>query len=510
MNSVSARLLAIWPVCVAAVTLEPFNFAARAGLGHGLEVFEYGAHGGPIHFVLNMLLFMPFGVLLHHEARRRSFTLLSIVIVAGMAGISISMIIEYLQAFLPGRDSSLIDVLANAAGALVGVAAERRWGTSARVRLGRVRAGTSTAILVGLVGSCLVAALLISGALQAETRLSNWNSEYPLLIGNELTGDRPWRGRVFALDITDASTPAASVRRFSAGESVALPGSPVAMFAFTGNPPYKDAAGILPDFQWTERPNLAGQAGVRLSDHSWLKSDRPAAGFAQRLRQTNAFTLHVRLATDDPNQDGPARIVSNSASPLLRNFTLGQQGSDLVVRWRTPATGVNGYPLEVHVPGVFADSGTHEILATYNGASLLVATAHGHYVSSTELTPGATVALAFPPLQVRPDELRACEMVYVAFMSLVPAALIGLLGHTGRQRLALSVAWVLAFAVLLEITIVGVSGRSFDWPNVAQAVAVGALVLAALNALLSRTDTAWPESAYAHIARVDALEIQPG
>ena len=75
------------------------------------KVFRYGAfERDPIHFVLNVLLFMPFGVLLHHEGRRRSVTLLPIVILAGIVGISISMTVEYCQAFLPTRDSSLFDV----------------------------------------------------------------------------------------------------------------------------------------------------------------------------------------------------------------------------------------------------------------------------------------------------------------------------------------------------------------------------------------------------------------
>ena len=89
------------------------------------------------------------------------------------------------------------------------------------------------------------------------------------------------------------------------------------------------------------------------------------------------------------------------------------------------------------------------------------------HVSTTELTPGASVALAFPSLHVRPDELQMFEMAYVAALSLVPGALIGLFGHTGRQRRVFSVAWVLAFAVLLEATIVRVSGGAFDWADVA-------------------------------------------
>ena len=175
---------------------------------------------------------------------------------------------------MPTRDSSLIDVLANAIGSLLGVAADRRWGTPAAGRLARVRAATSSAVLAGVVGGFLIVALLLSATLQARTRLSNWNPEYPLLIGNEHTGDRPWRGRVFALDITDAATPAASVRRFSAGESVVMPGTRIAAFDFDGGPPYKDASGNLPDLEWTERPERT-KARRRLVDRRSLAARGP-------------------------------------------------------------------------------------------------------------------------------------------------------------------------------------------------------------------------------------------
>jgi hypothetical protein len=317
---------------------------------------------------------------------------------------------------------------------------------------------------------------------------------------------------VFALEITDAATPAASVRRFSAGEPVVLPGAQIAMFSFHGSPPYKDASGHLRDLEWTERPNSPGPVGASLRGRSWLRSEAPASGLAQRLRKTNAFTIRVECATDDTNQDGPARIVSNSVSPLLRNFTLGQQGSDLVFRLRTPDTGNNGYPLEVYVPGIFADHHTREILATYDGATLLVAATDTAYVSSTELTPGASVALAFPLLHVRSGELQLCEMAYVAALSIVPGALISLLGHTGRQRRVFSVTWVLAFAVLLEVTIVQVSGGAFDWADVARAAGVGAVVLTLFNAIFSGADLAWRRSAGARvdIGRREALSNQPG
>ena len=46
-------------------------------------------------------------------------------------------------------------------------------------------------------------------------------------------------------------------------------------------------------------------------------------------------------------QTGPARIVSLSADTGAQNFTLGQEGSDIEFRLRTPVSGRNGIPLAV-------------------------------------------------------------------------------------------------------------------------------------------------------------------
>jgi hypothetical protein len=485
--SVSTRLLLVWLLCVIAGTLTPFNFSAPPGAhGHGLRAFQYGSYRQyPADLLINLLLFVPLGVLLHHEGRHRSLKLLSILILAGTIGVLISTAVEYLQAFLPTRDSSFRDVLANTGGALLGVAADRVWGARAEAHVNRLRAGTSSAMLAGLMAAFLVVALVISAALQARTRLSNWSVEYPLLIGNEGSGDRPWRGRVFALAMSDAATPLASARRFSSGEPIVVSGTEIAAFDFNGEPPYRDAAGNLPDLEWTQRPNTSHDAGIRLAGRSWLRSDGPASGLVRRLRETNAFTLRVKCATDDTGQYGPARIISNSVSRSLRNFTLGQQGTDLVFSLRTPGTGTNGAPLEVFVPGVFSDGRPREILVTYDGASLLTAMAHADRMSLTELTPGASVALAIPSLNVQPDELQIYKLAYVAALCLVPGVLVGLLGHTRADRRVFVVSWILAFAVLFEATLVRASGRAFDWGNVAVTAGVGTVVLTVFGVALS-------------------------
>jgi VanZ family protein len=484
--SVSRRLLLIWLLSVIVCTLSPFTFAAMPA---GRMALAYGSYEqDPVDFLLNLALFVPLGVLLHHEARHRAVSLRSIALLALSSAALISVTLEYLQAFLPVRDSSLIDVVANSGGALVGIAADRAWGASFTARVNRCRSRTSPAMLTAMVVGYLMAALMVSAILQRRTRLSNWSSEYPLLIGNELTGDRAWRGRVFSLTIADAATSPAQVRRFAAGEPIVVAGMPIAAFDFTGSPPFKDATGHLADLEWTARPNAAASRGAIVPGWSWLQTGGPASELAQRLKQTSAFTLFLRCATDDTDQAGPARIVSNSVSPWLRNFTLGQQAGDLVFRLRTPETGVNGYPLEVTVPGLFSDRNPREILVTYDGANLLVAMAHRDHVSRTELTAGGSVAALWPTLNVRVDEFRMYQLAYVAALALIPGVLVGLLGHTRRNRQLIGGCWVLAFALLLETTLVGFSGRAFDWGNVAVTASIGAIVFAAFALAFAQPD----------------------
>jgi hypothetical protein len=488
VTPVSRRLLFVWILCILAGTLAPYDFGGAPSQVEGLRVLAFGSYEqDPMHFAFNLLLYVPLGVLLHHEARRRDVRTPVVMLLAGTAGLAISLTVECAQAFLPSRDSSLIDVLANTAGALIGVTADRKWGVLVEAYVDRLRTRTSPSVLVGLMCGFLVSDLLLSGALQRRTQLSNWSQEYPLLIGNEGTGDRPWRGRVFALTMTDTAMPFASVRRFSRGESVVLPGSPIAQFDLTGPAPYRDSAGRLPNLEWTEHQDAPVDTGGELL-RPWLQSEGPASALARRLSETNAFTLRVDCVTDDPDQLGPARIVSNSASPFLRTFTMGQQGGDLVFRLRTPSTGVNGYPLEVSVPQIFSDHRPREILATYDGATLLVAAAHSDQVSRTALTPGSSAVLAIPYLNLTPAELQVCELAYVAALSLFPGVLVAVFGRTRHDRYLLGAGWGLAFPVLFESTLVGVSGRAFDWGNVAMTTAVAAAVLTLVGLALVRQD----------------------
>lgn len=63
---------------------------------------------------------------------------------------------------------------------------------------------------------------------------------------------------------------------------------------------------------------------------------------SKACKESNGITFAIGFETDNLKQAGPARIVSLSNGHLLRNFTLGQQHNQLVLRFRTNQTDLNG------------------------------------------------------------------------------------------------------------------------------------------------------------------------
>jgi glycopeptide antibiotics resistance protein len=117
---------------ILACTLFPFHLSieetATRRMGFFLSWFEpleKGWHG----WILNVLLFLPFGFAVAWWARVRRWRWLSRPLAVGAAGFLFSYAVEFLQLFVVWRNSSWDDVVLNTAGALVGRLLFERWGT---------------------------------------------------------------------------------------------------------------------------------------------------------------------------------------------------------------------------------------------------------------------------------------------------------------------------------------------------------------------------------------------
>jgi VanZ family protein len=114
-------LLRAWLAAVLLVTLAPFWPLRAEARG-----FAAASRLGPPDFALNVLLFLPAGVLFALAGKRTS--------ACTAASALLSLAIESAQMWIPHRHPSQLDVLANALGALIGALA-------VRVALGRGDAG---------------------------------------------------------------------------------------------------------------------------------------------------------------------------------------------------------------------------------------------------------------------------------------------------------------------------------------------------------------------------------
>jgi VanZ family protein len=418
--------------------------------------------------VVNVLLFLPLGVAVAAAAaeRGRGGRAAMAATLAAAAGLSIG--VEDLQTLLPTRDPSLRDVAANVGGAVLGHLLFL-WCGAQLAALGRaVQALWRRLWLVDrpgwLLGALLIVALLSAGWLQARTRLSDWSSDFPLVVGNEATGDRPWTGWIHSFEIADR---ALSHRQAGAAlggslESV-LPGSLVLAQQFPDGqlPAAATAAGLGWQGQ-SSQPAPPSAEGLYLSGVRWLRSDEAGRSVSAALHGTNQLTLKLRCRPAGPSQVGPARIVSISTDPYRRNITVGQEGAALVVRLRTPATGPNGNEPELVRPHVFDGDGDRTILLTYDGAVLTAYVDRTEDPSRVELSPGAVLvnALASP----YPLDFPGYTVLFLGLVS-SPAGVLLALTFARRRTLGPGV-WlsIVIFSLLLgaglEFFLVVVSGRA--------------------------------------------------
>jgi Concanavalin A-like lectin/glucanases superfamily len=103
---------------------------------------------------------------------------------------------------------------------------------------------------------------------------------------------------------------------------------------------------------------LEDDVGVLLAGGAYLRSAAPATNLSKALMDAGDFSVEVILRPGNLTQNGPARIVSISQDPGLRNFTIGQEGAGVHVRLRTTKTDGQGQP-ELQVPNVLTGEGQH-------------------------------------------------------------------------------------------------------------------------------------------------------
>jgi VanZ family protein len=323
----------------------------------------------------NVILFLPFGFGAWMGLRDRYRHRVRLAAV-GVLGSGLSAVCELLQFFLPGRLTSLLDLVANTAGALLGALCAWWWsrpvfdwlGARAR-RLVGARVPT-TLLRLSLTYLFALSSVLILLYPWSGRSTWTWDPSYSLMLGNEADGSRAWDGRIWRVEFADCAIAPEQVEPVIRQGLAAVAGPAfVGSYVFAPEIPTGQGSGVLPPLRWrgTASPSVHDNA-VLLSREGWLQTAGPAAVLTERVRRTNQFTLAVLCAPARHNQFGPARIVSLSLDSVERNFTLGQFGSHVALRVRTPLTGPNATDPELHLREVFATFQPVHLLMTFDGA----------------------------------------------------------------------------------------------------------------------------------------------
>jgi hypothetical protein len=466
---------------ILALTLFPYEF----GSSPASRPEPSAAPGTRAPFLLsivsNCILFIPvgFGLAALLDPGRRRITRMAVL--GGLAGAALSLTVELLQRYLPARFPSLLDVATNSGGAVLGIWCFRAWGPPILTRGSRLigwieENSASSRVLIGAYALGLVAVAIATLELQSWSALSNWNESFPLLVGNEDTGDRPWAGSVDRIQIVTRAVSEYEVRRAHAEGHWLQVGAAEwsSAYALAADPVLEDRFQRLPALVWL---GGAPPADAAIGEGHWLRSQEAAGALALAARTGSQFSLLASVTPSAVDQIGPARIVSNSADPYSRNFTLGQSGSDLVFRLRTPITGLNGLEPQLRAPGVFGTPGRRHLVVTYDGALLTLFVDGTRSPFSLDLNAGAALAGRFVRLSA-PD-LRGFDVLYWSLLCGPLAALwLPLARRSSRSpgpaRASLIALGALLAPVVVQASVVFATGRAWSCATLALGAGIGA------------------------------------
>ena len=499
-SSWSSRVLLLSVAAILFLTLYPFRFDFARHVARPLFPFSLGGWGkdmGHLDDFLNVLLFLPYGFGLAEKLRERGKSRLATIGFTLAAGALLSYAVELLQIYIAQRDSGWEDILTNSFGAVVGaILYDVFGGTALRiVSAGERKVGDwltwqrAALVLLLYVGVWCVVAV----RLQKEARLSNWNSDSLLVIGNSASNrfSSVWKGQVLELEIWDYAVSPESARALTSRDlaDAADPDAIVA-YRFSGSAPFQDERHLLPGLRWMPHvPRSIRSGDVFLDGESWLTSPGPVSLLVNKLEKKGQFSL--RVVCEPSEISGiDARIISISSPSGTANLQLRQEDASLVFWFRTPLS-IDRGRMSWTIPNAFAANETRDLLLSFDGASVNLFINGKRHDRSYELGPGA--ALARFVRRIKAPELEGYEYLFCALVFFPAGCLLGLTWRTATEhrigRLSLLVLGFVLPSLMLEIVLVHVSGRAVSLENISLSILlalVGSLWMNADRSVLRR------------------------
>jgi glycopeptide antibiotics resistance protein len=473
----SNRILALAVAGILFLTLYPFRFSLHTSPPLSRSPFLLVSEGkstGPLIAVLNISLFVPFGFGLSLKLREKGKSGAKMLLLTMIAGAFFSYCIEFMQIYIPTRDSGWEDVFTNAMGAVVGYFLFEsvgklisKFASEIETRFERFLTLRRAFWIVPLF---FASWLVVSVPLQEESRLSNWIHDSRLVVGNDATDhlNRAWKGDISLVQFWIRALPPKLAAEITAEKLTAeAASSPLATYMFSGNHSFEDQKSFLPELAWTPgTSDVSDSREVNLNGKSWFTSQTDVSNLILALQKANSFSIRV-VCKPAEVEGSEGRIVSISNQDGLANLSLRQRDGNLVFWFRNPLS-VRRDPLFLNIPDVFALNQHRDILVSYDGSNLSVYVDGKRAPRRYELTPGAPLAQIIR--HINAIELEGYTYIYYALVFVPGGFLLGIatrrLTQVGvRETLVMALA-IFMPSIFLETLLVRISGRPFSLFNV--------------------------------------------
>jgi VanZ family protein len=396
-------------------------------------------------FLNNILLYMPLGIALSGSSLLRT----------GVFGLSLSTAAEVLQLAYVDRIPSVSDITSNTCGALVGYLVALAWLRVTGIDPKSLRISRPLAA-VGIPAAIIGVVMLVDHPTRSD--FSNWSPTFPLVVGNELTGDRPWVGTISEFQIYPFAMAPSQIDDLAHNA------------AHADNAPLP-SGGLIP---------LAA-SDLRYG-HSLLSSDQQLS-FHDALIQQNQLTLLVSMQTNNLEQRGPARIITYSQDRSNTNFTLAQLHDTLTFRLRTPASGANGSNPALYSGPVLSAGRPAFVAAVYDGRNSRLyvdgkLVAHADLGAIRPRLPRRLLPWLPREIPIREIELGASEALLSGLFAL---GIFALGGVPGRRSTRLLIGAVAGSAIGAAVWIFGVSEPRLGLRLLLECLAAGLMIAASVE-----------------------------
>lgn len=391
-------------------TLTPFEFSLKKiSLEKWLDI-ALNNPTDPIDIIANIVLFIPLGTSSYSLLRkligqRPVFAFFQSILFATTT----SFLIELFQLNSSERIPTFSDIIFNTIGGLIGAFICCLYCDSLH------KIFRKNIVNIVIISLCILYfSNIYMGLLDSvdKTRIKSWDTNYPLTIGNNPTGDCPWRGKISDVMIFNSVLEEKEIAKLFKNKKIVLTDYPSLLAYYPlKNGGFSDLAHQNSSLIWKGNSiQKTSTQLVEIDENSWLQSKNAVTSISHKVEISSEFTLSVVIFPK--YSDDFATILALSGDSMHSNLVLGIEKNQLLIRIRTPLSGDSGKKPELVLSNFHQNFERQHLIIIYDGLNFKAYLDTTKKIRDTALIPGITL---FQPLSIFYERWRLQTMPFQAY-----------------------------------------------------------------------------------------------